>query len=208
MKKFFLAALIIGTFSQSSRADIISKNYYYLHTPTDKIIEPYNFNDETKTAVYFDYEDGKRKTVNTSDLSKETSKSINGVKRGSLVLISMDEHKFCETFRVFENGEAYIGCPTSEIKEQLGVNRPKETRYVVNTEILTGEVKAIESHKKKSIVTLLKASGKIRAGSKVRIEALFPNGEALVQKVGVNFLDTSSLRLKFNIERVQITDLK
>ena len=41
----------------------------------------------------------------------------------------------------------------------------------------------------------------------MRIEAIFPNGEALVQKMGANLLETSSLRLKFNIKRVPISDL-
>lgn len=200
MKKFILAALLVTAFSQSSRADIISKNYYYFHTPSHKMIDPYNFNDDTKTAEYFDYQDGRRKTVNISDLSKETKKPINGVKAGHLALIDKDGHKFCEAFNVFENGIAYVGCQTNETSGQRS--------YYVLTEQLTGEVKKADGFKKKNIVTLLKNTGKINAGSKVRIEALFPNGEALIQKVGVDFIDTSSLRLKFNIERVQINDLE
>lgn len=206
--KFILATLLFATFSQSSRAELFGRIEYYLHVPSLQIVEPYNFNDDTKTAVYYDYAEGKKKTVNISELSKATKETINGVKQGSIVLLDKEGHKFCETFYVFENGSAYIGCQTDGVHITIGMNRPLQQFYIAPTEILTPEVKSLDGFTKKEKVILTRASGNIKAGSLVRIEAILANGEALVQKVGLNYLDTSSLRLKWNIERVQLSDLE
>lgn len=177
-----------------------SQAAYYFHTPSNKMVEAYKFDYENGTAVYFDYADSVKRTVNISDLSKETSKEINGVKAGSIVLLNGKDHNFCETFHVFENGMSYIGCQTDKIQKNIGMDRLKTLNYYAPVELLSGEVSEADGFKKSEKVLL--------HGVKVRIEAIFPNGEALIQKIGINLLDTSSLRLKFDIQRVQLNDLQ
>lgn len=199
--KYFLAAILCVVFSQSSRA-------YYYHNPTGEMIDPHKFNEKEGTATYFDHSEGKKKTVKISDLSKETFESLNGVKSGKLVLLNKADHNFCETFHVFENGIAYIGCQTNKIQQNIGANRPRNLNYYAPVEFLTGEIEAKDGFRKKDKVVIRRDSGKISAGALVRIEAIFPDGTALIQKMGANLLDTSSLRLKLNIEHVSLLDLE
>jgi hypothetical protein len=208
MKRYVFAAVLSILSSQSSRATFFERHSYYFHNPSFQMIEPYNFNENTGTAVYFDRTDGKKKTVKISDLSIESNKPINKVRQGELVLMNKEGHNFCETFHVFENGMAYIGCQTNKVQEKQGKERAKNIHYYAPTEILIPEVKSIDGFRKKDKVRLAKNAGQLDAGTLVRIEALFPNGEALVQKMGVNLLDSSSLRFKFNIERVHLTDIE
>jgi hypothetical protein len=200
MKLLTLAILIT--------ASVTTHAAYYFHSPSNKMIEAYKFDYELGTAVYFDYADSIKKTVNISDLSKETSKSVNGVKSGSLVLLVEKNHKFCETFHVFENGVAYIGCQSDKIQSNIGMDRLKSMNYFASVELLSAEIKESNEFKKYDRAILEKDAGNLTAGTKVRIEAIFPNGEALIQKSGANLMDTSSLRLKFNVERVPLSDLQ
>lgn len=192
MKFFALAVLLTASFT--------SQAAYYFHAPSNQVVEAYKFDYENGTAVYFDYAASVKRTVNISDLSKETSRSMNGVKSGSLVLLSGKEYNFCETFHVFENGIAYIGCQTNKIQHNIGMDRLKTQGNFAPVELLTAEIKEADGYKKSEKVML--------NGTKVRIEAIFPNGEALVQNAGINLLDTSSLRLKFNVQRVQLSELQ
>lgn len=204
--KHLLLGLICLMTVQSVRA--ASASGYYYHEPSGEFYSFYNFNHDTQTATYYDYKDGKKKTANISDLSAETKSAINGVKQGDHVLLNQEGHNFCEVFHVFENGVAYIGCQVNKIRKNIGMDRPQDWRYFAPTEILVAEVAEVDGFKKKERVILTKDAGTLVKGTEVRIEAVFANGEILVQKMGFNRLDTSSLRLKFGVVRVHSSDIE
>lgn len=195
--------------SDNASAQLIQRNYRYIHHVTGMQIELDNINEQNGTATYFDYKDSKRVAVKLSEVSRETDEVINGVRAGRFVLVNFDgkEIKTCETYYLFENGTARIGCQSGKIRKNIGVDRPKVAQYNVNAHAVMAEVDNFEGYARKEKVTLNTDAGKLKAGSTVRIEALFPNGEALIQKMGANLLDTSGLLLKQNIERVSLRDL-
>lgn len=195
--------------SATAQAGFFDKSYSYYHVPSQDYYDAYNFDEVKGTATVYDHSTQKKRTVKIADLSKESHEGINGVKPGSLVLINLKDHNFCETFKVFENGLAYIGCQVEgSVQLNIGKDRPKNVRYFAGVDNLISEVDKAESFQKSEKAILSKDYNKIPAGTLVRIEAIFSNGEALIQKMGLNLLDTSSLRLKFNLERVLLSDLE
>ena len=212
MKKIFtmLSLVVAATvLSQSARAEFLGRSWRYIHNETGMQIELNNINEQNGTATYFDYRDSKKVVVKLSDVSREVDEGVAGVKAGSFVLVNFGNNdiRTCQTYRVFENGIARIGCQTGKIRKNIGVDRPQVGQYNVNAHEVMAEVETFEGFTKKEKATLTAASGNLEAGTTVRIEALFPNGEAFVQKFGANLLDTSGLMLKKNIERVSLRDL-
>lgn len=104
---------------------------------------------------------------------------------------------------------ARIGCQTGEMLGNIGVDRPAVGQYNLNhVSNITPEVKELQGFSKKDFTVMAVKKGKIKEGAKIRIEAIFANGEAMVQKMGIGYLDSSSVLMKLNIERVHLNDLK
>lgn len=209
MKKFLSVLAMTVIFSQTASAAFIEKNVRHFHIPSGKVVELYKVNEEAKTAVYWDYDLEKRVVVNLEDVSQEVDHDINGVKAGKFVLANIDGNaKACQVYYVFENGMSRIGCQSGKMTINIGVDRPQVLQYNDNVEDLSAEIKSMSDFTKGEKARLKVFVGNLRVGTKVRIEAIFPNGEALIQKMDVgSFIDTSSLLLKHNIERVQLADL-
>ncbi|WP_408095828.1 hypothetical protein ACJVC5_12360 [Peredibacter sp. HCB2-198] len=212
MKKSFvmLSLVLAQTFSFSANAELIGRNWRYLHIPSGMQVELDNVNEQAGTATYFDYQTHKKVKINLSDVSREIDSGVNGVKAGHFVLVNFDKDdvRHCQVYRVFEIGTARIGCQSGKIRKNIGVDRPQVAQYNASVYDVTGEVESMEGFSKKEKVKLATDAGNLKAGTTVRIEAIFSNGEALIQKMGANLLDTSGLLLKYNIERVSLNDLE
>lgn len=183
--------------------------YAYDYIISQGIMVDTYVNKKTGKITYYDYRDGKKKTVEPSDIAKEIEGGMDGIKQGDHVLYHQQNVNFCAVFHVFENGLAYVGCQnTGKDMPGIGLPRPEQLRGFVPTKELTAEVPSMDGFKKGETVTLLKDAGNLKCGTTVVIEAIHTNGEALIQKKGAAyFLDTSGLHLKYNIERVPLTDL-
>lgn len=210
MKKFFVAALMTSILAQAASAALIERNISYFHNETGAVIDHlYKINEEEKTGVYYDYETEKRVKVNLEDLSQQVEYPINNVSSGKFVLANINGHiKVCEVYYVFENGMTRFGCQNGKIRDNIGVDRPAVVQFNDHVSNLTAEIKSMNDFKKGDKASLKAFAGNLRVGTKVRIEAIFPNGEAVVQKAGTNLLDTSGILMKFNVEKVQLSDLK
>lgn len=212
MKKSFvmLSLVLAQTLSFSANAELIGRSWRYLHIPTGMQVELNNVNEQAGTAYYFDYVSHKKVNINLSEVSREIDAGVNGVKTGHFVLVNFDKDdlRHCQVYRVFENGIARIGCNNGKISKNIGVDRPQVRQFNASVYDVTGETESMEGFSKKEKVKLAVDAGNLKAGTTVRIEAIFQNGEALIQKMGVNLLDTSGLMLKFNIERVSLNDLE
>lgn len=208
MKKFFAVAVMTIILAQSASAALITKHRSYFHNTSGKIIDLVKVNEEEKTGVYYDHQKQKRIKVNLEDLSQEVDYAINGVLAGNFVLADIrGNSKLCQVYYVFENGVTRIGCQSGKITDNIGVDRPEVVGFTDQVSNLMGEVKSLNEFKKGQKVILKNFAGNIRQGSKVRIEVIFPNGEAVIQRVGLNLMDTSGILMKFNVERVQLSDL-
>lgn len=201
MKHLILAAALTLIGSQAV--------YAYDYIISQGIMAETSVNKKTGEISYFDYRDSKRKTVSPSDIAHEVKKGgIDGVKQGDLVQYNQENVNFCTVFNVFENGLAYVGCQNTKAKmKNIGLPRPEQLRGFVPTKDLIAEVPSMDGFSKGEKVTLIKDAGDLKCGTTVRIEAINTNGEAIVQKMGLNLLDTSGLHLKFGIETVPLADL-
>lgn len=209
MKKFIVAALMTSILAQTASAALIERNTYFFHNETGAVVDLYKINEEEKTGVYYDYTLGKRVKVNLEDLSQQVEYPINNVASGKFVLANINgKIKVCEVYYVFENGMTRFGCQNGKIRDNIGVDRPAVVPFNDHASNLTAEVKSMNEFRRGDKASLKAFAGNLRVGTKVRIEAIFPNGEAVVQKAGANLLDTSGILMKFNVEKVQLSDLK
>jgi hypothetical protein len=200
MKTLLTAFLMVLVFD--AKANLFEENYSYIHNETHQRLEHLKIDKDTQTGRYFDYREEKYKTVSLSDISRETHETIQGVKEGNMVLVkfSTTSLKPCEVWNLYENAIAHVGCTTGKI-----TNRPELATYPVAIDIMIKEVKSLEGFVQKDKVRLMKDSGDLSKGDLVRIEHIFRNGSAMVQKMGLNLIDTSGLLLK---EKVQVVELK
>lgn len=174
-----------------------------------------DISDDGQMAEYYDYRDGKRRTIQMADVSKSTRGEIAGVKAGETVLVTTMNYaktatisRYCEVFTLFENKQAYVGCKTTEADSIPGYNTPMRLDYILsNVEQVTAEVEELNGVKKGKIMELRIQTKNAKAGRKVKVMAVFANGDVLVQKVGLNTLDTSSILFKVFIDRVTTADL-
>ncbi len=198
-KTMILAGLTFA--SISAQAALISPIYRYLHT-SGKVVELQGVNESKGTAYYFDYQLGKRVTVNLSDVSKETKKTINGIKAGDLVFGYTDKGaQICTTYNVFENGKAYIGCRTGNFQNTIGPARYQVGGYIADTANLQASVKTVDGLSEGEVVRL--------NDKKVKIKSIFESGYALVESNYIlSKLDTSGILLKTNVEIVSTKDLQ
>lgn len=189
----------------------------YINIHTNQIIEVASNEIEDGVASYFDYSDNKRKTINISELSKATREEISDVRAGEAILAktfvanSKEETviRFCQVFYLFENKSAYVGCKTTEKDNIPGYQTPARFDFIIsNIESVTPQVSSLDGFETKETCELKVETKTIEAGKRVKILAIFANGEALIQKVGLNFLDTSGILNKLgSVERVKLSDL-
>lgn len=207
--KFFMVAALLGL-SINTEAAFIARIYKYINIKTGELIEASVNDIEDDQVKYFDYSDSKRKKVPLIDLSKQTNDRIAGVKAGELVLVPFGkETKPCEVYYVFANGMARIGCQTGKMLGNISIDRPAIGQFNLNhVANVIPEVATLDGRNKKDYAVMSINIGKLKAGANVRIEAIFANGEALVQKMNISFLDSSGVIRKHNIERVKLEDLK
>lgn len=206
-----LSLVLSQVFASYASAALISRNYRYIHHGNGMQIELNDINEQEGTAYYWDYESHKKVTVKLSEVSRETDEALNGVRPGKFMLVNFGKEgiKTCETYRVFENSQARIGCQSGKIRKNIGVDRPLMYQYNVDVNDVMAEVESLDGFSRKDKVILTADANSLECGAKVRIEAIFPNGEALVQRMGANLLDTSSILMKkSNVERVSLRDLQ
>jgi hypothetical protein len=190
----------------------------YLDVKNQSVIEigSNEIEDDGRTASYYDYRDSKRKTIDMNDVSKSTREEIAGVKAGEAALVTTlvanskteTVSRYCEVFYVFENKQAYVGCKSTKADYIPGYQFPERFDFIINNvENITAEVAALDSFSKGETAELRIDTENAKAGRNVKILAIFANGEALVQKIGFNQLDTAGIVYKRSVDRVQLSDL-
>lgn len=204
--KTLLSAMVL-LMALDSQANIFSSRESYIHNQTQARMELTNVDQESQTARYYDHAEGKTKTISLSEVSKATKEEIDGVRSGNMVLVRFTENSYraCEVWDLYSNGIAHIGCQTGKIREEGLIRRQEVGSYTASTDLMIKEVSSLEGFKKKETVRLLRDVGDLKEGDTVKIEHIFASGSAMIQKKGFNFIDTSSLLMK---EQVQIVDLK
>jgi hypothetical protein len=221
MKKSFVAVLsvvLLASATQVSAKPLIGTIGKYIINENNRIIEigSTEIEDDGLTATYYDYVARKRLSINMSEVSKSTRESINNVSAGEMILVTTGTarnngetvNRYCQVFHLFENKKAYVGCKTYDIDNINGYARPNRLDFIINNvENVVAEVSKVDELEKGGIATLRVDTKNAKAGRNVRILALFTNGEALVQKLGLGVLDTNSIVYKSNIDRVNIGDL-
>lgn len=219
MKKALLLSVMTITFlSQAHAKPFFGTVDKYIEVANGNVIEIASNEIEDGVAEFYDYGTRQRRTINMSEVSKSTREEIAGVQAGEAILVTtrLDNvrnvrnqtvNRYCQVFYVFENKQAYVGCKSSEADRIPGYQLPERFDYIVNVEHVTAEVESLDGFKKGESVELNIETRNIKAQRKVRILAIFANGEALVQKDGFSRLDTSGILHKSGIERVNLSDL-
>lgn len=199
--KFFLAATIALS-ALSSQAAIISKNYRYLHIPTNRVVELDNINTKTGTATYFDYVTSKRVEVNLSDVSKETKVAQNGISGGQYVFTFTDQGaQICKTWMLFENGSAHLGCRTGDTFGHLGPTRMTIASYIGNTKFLQKAVKESNGFSQGESVLL--------KDKKMKIQEIFESGYVLLVPASIlTKLDTTETIMKTSTKIVHVNEIQ
>ena len=222
MKKKILTSLALTLLF--SVADVRAKSLInsidkYIINSSNQVIEiaSSDIDSDGLTAKYWDYKIYKKLSVNMHDVTKATMESINDVSAGEMILVTTKAarndtayvNRYCQVFHLFENKKAFVGCKTYEIDNIKGHTRPARLDFIINNvEDVTPEVEMIDHLAKGEIATLKVDTLNAKAGKAVRVLALFSNGEALVQKIGLGTLSNTSIIYKSSIDRVKITDLE
>lgn len=214
-KTLMMALAALTLFSANSYANpFFSKIVPYVNIKTGEVIELSDFDIDqgNGSATYFSYKEGRKIKIALNEISKQTKSEIAGVKAGEMILIqTTNSLKPCAVWNVFENGMARIGCQSGKIIERIGVDRPQILSYTllaIDQPGVIAEVESLNGVNKFDRGSLTVDAGVLKAGTKIRVEAIFANGEAMVQKMGINFLDTSGLLMKYNVEKINLSDLK
>ncbi len=218
MKKTLLLTLMTVSFISSVQAkSLFGRIDKYIIEKTGQVIDvASNEISDNGTAQYFDYKDGKRKTIDLSQISKSVKHEIDGVKIGEVILLTTGVansptesiSRYCQVFNVFANGMAQVGCKTYEEDNKKGVIVATRLDFIVNNvNSVVAEVDSLEGINKGETVELRTDTKSAKAGRNVKVLAVFANGEALVQKIGFSFLDTSGIVYQGSVDRVQLSDL-
>lgn len=206
MKMLLTAFALI--MAAESQAGMISKRFSYIHHGTNERIELTKVNQETQTGKYYDQKSGKYKTVNLSEISQEIA-SVSGVKERDMVIVkfSDDSSRPCDVFSLYTNGQAHVGCQFYKINHRTMFESAPLSIVTVAADSVVKEVQALEGFAKKDKVRLMKDSGDLKKGDLVRIEHIFANGSAMIQKMGTNLLDSSNLLMREFVQVVELKDL-
>jgi len=218
MKKTLLLTLMTVSFISSVQAkSLFGTLDKYIIEKTGQVIEvASNEISDNGTAKYFDYKEGKRKTIDLSEISKSVKTEIAGVKAGEVILLttgvantpSESISRYCQVFNVFANGMADVGCKTYEEDNKKGVIVATRLDFIVHDiSSVVSEIESLDGIQKGEVVELRVNTKNAKAERNVKVLAIFANGEALVQKIGFNFLDTSGIVYQSSVDRVQLSDL-
>ena len=221
MKKFFMLSVLstVVLVQAVSAREWVSKVRKYIHKDNSQIIElgGWDLSEDGKTNKFFNYKTGKREVVLMEDYVIETYNEIAGVKAGEYLLVdtllgnSKTEtiNRFCQVYNLFENKKAYVGCRSYEADRIPGYGLPQRFDFIINNvENTVAEVESVDGIKKGTVAELAVETETIKLGKNVRVLAVFANGEALVEKVGFGYLDTSTVIYKGNVEKVKVSDLR
>jgi hypothetical protein len=208
MKNLLTAVFMILAFE--AKADLIKTNYNYLNTQNLQRVQFSNIDEASGKATYFSYAQEKYVDVNFADYSRETFDSINGVKQNDVVLFKVGESlKLCKVWYLFENGVASIGCISGkQYINEIGLYNAVIQGHSAHSEDLiktvNGPLEGVSVNEK---FRLTKAVGDLEKGDKVRVEHLFENGYAMIQKVGLNLIDISDPLRKTKVQAIDLKDL-
>ncbi len=213
MKIVLILALAMLVQPAFAKPLLFSKIEKYIDIKTYKVIELSDFDmNGDGTASYRDYTEKKKITISLEELARETTKEIAGVKAGELLLVESGKGLvLCETYTVFENGSAQIGCRNGKMSENIGIDRPAKSNHTLLTVEQSGvvaEIESLEGLKKKDRVYLNVETTQIAKGALVKVIAVFANGDVAVEQVGLGFLDTSSPLMKSGVIKVKISQLE
>lgn len=210
MKSLLLATALLTLLSETASAQLFQKHYYYLNTKTGEMISLIKINQAEGTGVYYDYLDYTKKTVPLDVLAKETDGALGEVEQGEMLLAKFEDGlRPCAVYHLFENGTARVGCQNGDIADNIGVDRLVVAQYNAQVDQAIPEIAEAEGFATKEKVILRRDAANMKSGVTVRIEAIFANGDALIQKAGANLLDTSGVLLKrSNVAVVNLTDLE
>lgn len=219
MKTALLLSLMTIALATSAEAkSIIGRVDSYIIAKTGVVVEigTNEIEDDRSTATFYSYPHRKKITVNMSDLSKSTKAEIANVKAGENVLINTQSAsgkvitRECVVFHLFENKQAFVGCKTYEADKTIGYQTPDRLDYVVQNveEGAVAEVDSIQNVSKGDILELRVETKTIKANKKVRVLAVFANGDAIVepQLAKLNFLNSSGI-YRYGVEKVRLQDL-
>ncbi len=220
MKKTLLLSLMTISFmSQVQAKAFFGRVEKYIIPATGQIIEiaSNEIEDDGQTAEFYDYRDGKRKNIDMSTVSKSTREEIAGVKAGEAILVTTQAgndktktvSRYCAVFYVFENKQAFVGCNTTVEADRIpGYALPTRMDFIVNNvENVIAQVEEHDGVKKGDIMELRINTANAKAGRNMRVLAVFANGEVLVEKAGLGFLDTNSIVYRGGVDRVTTSDL-
>jgi len=203
MKTALLMAFTVLSLQSVAHAkSLIGRVDKYIILNSNQIIEIASNEIEDGKGKYYDYAEHKWKTIDMNDVSKGTTEEISGVKAGERILATTmvanskteTVSRYCQVFYVFENKKAYVGCKSTEADIIPGYQTPNRFDFIVeNVESVTAEVSSLNDFSTKEIAELNTDTKNFSSGTKVKILAIFANGEALIQKSGFNILDTSDV---------------
>lgn len=174
------------------------------------MLDPSKVDPQTNIVEYYDYAAKDYLRVNLNDVSPETKEAVKGVKQHHYALMNdQGTNRPCMVWHVFEDGGAYVGCRTGEGSRRPGLARPQVLNRSLNSHYLMGEIPEYRGLKKNQVVKLTIPGDPECETEEVRIEALFANGQAFVQKTGFFIsLDTSEPIMKYQAKMVKISDLQ
>jgi len=171
---------------------------------------------------YIEPKTGRVVEVSTSEtpdagLSKSTSQRVAGVKAGETILLTtyiqnstQTISRYCDVYTVFENKMAQVGCLGTEADRLEHQDAPKRLDFIVtDLSEATAEVQSLDGFEKGEKAQIAITTKNLKAGRKVRIIAIYTNGEALVEKTGYSFFNSQGVvpRGADFVDRIRLTDL-
>ena len=211
MKLLVLASLAFTL--TSAHAGFFGRIDHYRHLETGEVVEiGSNEIKEDGSVKYYSRKERVWKTTDITAFSKNTDTEIADVKQGEFLLAETGNGlALCQVWYLFENKSASIGCRTGKPSEIIGMARPAIANYNLSTVEHSGviaEVSSLRGFSRGQTAELLVDTDENESGATVRVEAVFANGEALIQKKGLNLLDTSGLLIKYSVEKVSLNNLR
>lgn len=203
-----LGLLAVSLFNQVEAKPFFGTLSKYINNNTNEVIEIGSNDIENGRATYFNYASGKKETVQMSDVAKSTRNAVDGVKAGEIVLANVNNTlRYCDVIYVFENAKAQLFCKVTE-KDGDFVYYIQTPRYRVtinDLSILTKEVPTLHGFSKGDSVELQAKSEKYEIGKKLKITAIFENGDALVETPTSHFFRSQNATIQRGaVEKVSL----
>lgn len=194
----FKTILFLGLMTLSF-ASLAGVNKYVLKSGL--VVELQGINQSKGTAYYFDHEAGKRIYIDLKDASIEVNQA-QGVKSGHYVVAKTQQgEQICKTFSVFANDMAHFGCQTLKFRVFENKDVLAYANYTAHLDYLLKEESQADGFSKNEVVRL--------KGKKLRIEAIFENGQVLLVPTGIlSKLDASSRLLSIDTKLATTRDIE